>query len=264
MKNLEALSFCTVVKYKSDKTYTSNFENSPRPCHNLAFMLEGEAIITTQNNEIRVKKGEILFIPKNSTYSSIWKADKTCVYQSVHFNFLPNNDPFLSKETPIQTIETSEFEELFKICETVKEYQFSNGYNFFLYLSAFYNLCSKLLYKVKTEEKKEINPSIKPAILYIETYYNKPCKVQELANLCYLSPSRFFYLFKKYIGCSPIVYKNKVAIQKAACDLLLNKNISIEQVAYENGFSNPIYFRRLFKKITGKTPSQYRKQTYLN
>ena len=213
MRNLDGLSFCTAVKYKSDKNYACNFNNSPRPCHNLVFMLDGEGVIASEDNTITLKKGEILFIPKNSTYSSFWKADKTCCYQSIHFNFSINNDPFLNKKTSIQIIKTNRFDKYFQICETIREFQFSNDYNSFLYLSAFYNLCGELLPSVKTENLANINPTIEPAVLYLETYYNKPCKVEELAKLCYISSSRFYYLFKKHIDCSPIVYKNKVAMQ---------------------------------------------------
>ena len=40
--------------------------------------------------------------------------------------------------------------------------------------------------------------------------------------------------------------------------LLFDKNKSIEEISNEFGFDSPIYFRRVFKKLTGKTPTEYR------
>lgn len=263
MKNLEELSFCIAVKYKDKQDYNCNYVNSPRPCHNLVFMLEGQGTILTDNTEILVKKGDILFIPRNSTYRSYWKANPTCTFQSVHFNFPFNKDPFLNTTTPIQALPNDQFDSLFEMTETIKKHQSSNVFDSFLSLSAFYNLCGILLSKAKTKKNANLDSSIKPAVVHLQNYYNKPCKINELSALCFLSPSRFFYLFKKHIGSSPIVYKNKIAIQKALHDLVFNKEKSIESIAFEHGFSSPIYFRRIFKKITGYTPSQYRKQQIL-
>jgi AraC-like DNA-binding protein len=263
MKNLEELSFCLAIKYKKDKDYSCHFENAPRPCHNIAFIIEGEGTIISDNNEISVKRGDILFIPRNSTYVSYWKATPTCTYQSVHFNFPFNKDPFLYTVAPIQLLPNDNFETLFEMTETIKQYQGSNVFDSFLSLSAFYNLCGILLSKAKTKPTDNFDSCIKPAVVFLQNYYNKPCKITQLSALCYLSPSRFFYLFKKQVGCSPIVYKNKIAIQKASHDLVFNKDKSIETIAFEHGFASPIYFRRLFKKVTGTTPSQYRKQQIL-
>lgn len=263
MKNLEELSFCIAVQYKDKQDYSCNYNNSPRPCHNLVFMLEGNGTIITENTEILVKTGDILFIPRNSTYISSWRATPTCTFQSVHFNFPFNKDPFLNTTTPVQLLPNAQFDALFEMTETIKQYQSSNVFDSFLSLSAFYNLCGMLLSKAKTKKIVNLDSCIKPAVTHMQNYYNKPCKIDYLSALCYLSPSRFFYLFKKHVGCSPIVYKNKIAIQKATHDLVFNKDKSIESIAFEHGFSSPIYFRRLFKKITGSTPSQYRNQQIL-
>jgi YesN/AraC family two-component response regulator len=69
-------------------------------------------------------------------------------------------------------------------------------------------------------------------------------------------------LYKQQTGYSPIAYKNRLAIQNASHALLLENN-SVEAVSEEYGFESPIYFRRLFKKILGTTPTAYRKQAKL-
>ena len=61
------LSLLASVKYSYDKTIEFNYQNKPRPCHNFAFMLEGKGIITTNDKTITIEKGDILYIPKNTT-----------------------------------------------------------------------------------------------------------------------------------------------------------------------------------------------------
>ena len=50
-----------------------------------------------------------------------------------------------------------------------------------------------------------------------------------------------------------------IRIQKAK-DLLLDTNLTISEIAYETGFSDPAYFSRLFMKVEGVNPSTFRKE----
>ena len=216
-----------------------------------------------EGSTFEIKKGDILYIPKNSTYICHWKATSNCIFHSVHFNFTPAQDPFNNKITPIQLLPSDNFATLYENIQTIQQHQYSPSTDAFLYLSAFYQLCGILLPQVKTIDNILPKSNITPALLYLENNYTKPCTVDYLANLCFLSTSRFFYLFKKQVGCSPIAYKNKLAIQKISQNLILDKNKNIETIAAEYGFASSIYFTRLFKKLMGKTPSEYRKNEQL-
>ena len=262
-KNIDELSFCTSVLYKSNKDYSCDYSTLPRPCHNFLFMLEGSGTILVKNSVITIKKGDILYIPQNSTYISKWKANPNCVFHSVHFKFSLSRDPFLYKKIAVQKLENQQFERLYDEVKNIQRYQTSKSFDSYFYLSAFYRLCGELLPSVKIENDAISVSGISPAITYLENNYVSSCTIEQLSSLCCLSPSRFFHLFKKNVGCSPMTYKNRILIQKASQTLLFHKDKSIEDVAFEYGFISPIYFRRLFKKLTGKTPSQYRKETNL-
>ncbi|MBQ8290984.1 MAG: helix-turn-helix domain-containing protein [Clostridia bacterium] len=262
-QNIDESSFYSSVKYTSTKDYRSDYSTVPRPCHNFVFMLEGEGSILTEDSSFQIKKGDILYIPQNSTYIANWSATPNCVFHSVHFKFSLSKDPFIGKKIPIQFLPCNQFEKLYESVQTIQQYQHSKTADAFLASSAFYYLCGVLLLNIKIKDIIMPESSITPAVIYLQHNYAKNCKIDYLASLCYLSQSRFFYLFKKQIGCSPITYKNKIAIQKAAQALLLYKDKSIETIAFEYGFESPIYFRRLFKRLTEKTPSQYRKENHL-
>ncbi len=92
---------------------------------------------------------------------------------------------------------------------------------------------------------------------YIETNYQEPIKLIDVANLVNMSESAFSHFFKKKTGCSFIDYLNSVRIGKAS-QMLIDTTHSINEICYSCGFNNLSNFIRIFKKIKGPTPSEYR------
>lgn len=257
------LSLLLSIKYTHTKDEKYNYSKQPRPCHNFVFMLEGEGFIEANDETILLKTGDILFIPKNTTYVAQWKATPKTVFHSLHFSFQPKNDPLLNKAIPIQLLSNNNFNQLYSLLKDIERYQFSKTTDSFLALSAFFTLCGRLLQHIRLSEIHPINTIILPAITYIQKNHKKKLSVEYLARLCNLSPSRFYYLFKQETGDSPIVYKNKITLQNCAQELLYDKSITIKELSFKYGFGSPIYFERLFKKIVGKSPSQYRNENAL-
>ena len=262
-KTQEILSLLLSVQYTHDKNVEYDYATQPRPCHNFAFMLEGEALIELSTGMIRLKAGDILFIPKNTTYKAHWLATPKAVFHSLHFSFQPKDDVLANRDIPVQMLNNAHFKDLYVLLKEIEKYQFSKSTSSFFALSAFYKICGLLFEEIKFNKTSATQKTLQPAITYIHQNYTKHFTVEYLANLCFLSPSRFYYLFKEQTGVSPIVYKNKIAIQNSAQELLYNKEISIKEIAQKNGFVSSIYFERLFKKTMGKTPSQYRHEDHL-
>ncbi|MBO5240103.1 MAG: helix-turn-helix domain-containing protein [Clostridia bacterium] len=262
-KMQEILSLLLSVQYVHEKNVKYDYSTQPRPCHNFVFMLEGKAIIQSNGERILLKAGNILFIPKNTIYTAQWIAKPKAVFHSLHFSFFPKNDSLANMKIPVQLLDSLNFNHLYDLLKDIERYQFCKDTNSFLALAAFYKLCGTLLHNVKFELEKPPYTTLSPALTYIEQNYRKQFSVQYLADLCFLSPSRFYYLFKEQTGVSPIVYKNRIAIQNSAQELLSNKEKPIREIARNHGFVSPIYFERLFKKSFGKSPSKYRKEESL-
>lgn len=94
---------------------------------------------------------------------------------------------------------------------------------------------------------------------YILTHYNEPLDMKKLAQKAFLSESRLTHLFKQVSGYSPIDFLKYVRVERAK-SLLGNYNYSISEIASAVGYSDQNYFCRVFKKICGVSPSEYRKQ----
>ena len=79
----------------------------------------------------------------------------------------------------------------------------------------------------------------------------------ELASHFGYSESYMYRLFFKETGYAPMNYFLHMKIDRA-CQLLLHTNMKINQVALKLGFDDPYYFSRIFKKIVGTSPKDYR------
>lgn len=96
------------------------------------------------------------------------------------------------------------------------------------------------------------------AIHYMKENMEKHLSLQDIADQIGYSPSHFSMLFKKKTGHGPVTYFNLLKIQHA-CFLLDTTDMKINQICYKIGIEDTYYFSRLFSKIMGMSPREYRK-----
>jgi len=92
---------------------------------------------------------------------------------------------------------------------------------------------------------------------YILDHYAKKITLQDLADTIQLSRSYLQVIFKEVTGTSPIEYLINVRVNKAK-ELIKAGCDNIREVSELCGFNDSFYFSRMFKKIEGVSPSQYR------
>lgn len=86
----------------------------------------------------------------------------------------------------------------------------------------------------------------------------QPLSIEELCRYANLSRSRLFQLFDQHVGQSPISYVVSHKIETAKIRLL-QSDVTVTQLALELGFSTSQHFATVFKRITGTTPTQFRR-----
>jgi AraC-like DNA-binding protein len=104
------------------------------------------------------------------------------------------------------------------------------------------------------------NHQIEKTINYIRKNITSPMTTGQLAQMCFLSEDHFIRIFKRELHQTPIQYINQKKIERAQLMLTIS-NLSIKDIAYGLSFDNLSYFNKIFKKITGFTPSQYQEKT---
>lgn len=98
---------------------------------------------------------------------------------------------------------------------------------------------------------------IERALAYIEAHLVDPPSVAQLADVAGLSESHFARLFRRHAGASVIDHITRRRVQVAR-ELLGNVDLSIKQIAARCGFEDAYYFSRVFRRVDGLSPSQYR------
>lgn len=101
----------------------------------------------------------------------------------------------------------------------------------------------------------------RPEIIEVKKYIldniSRNLTISVAAKYTNMSESYFSHIFKKEVGMSFVDYVNKMRISKAT-ELLENTGLQVNKIASLVGIDNANYFSVLFKKITGKSPYEYR------
>jgi AraC-like DNA-binding protein len=103
----------------------------------------------------------------------------------------------------------------------------------------------------------EFIPSLSNIISYIENNYTKDIKLDFLADMANMSVNSIINIFKKTFNTTPLNYIISLRIRKA-CEIMMYTDKSLTHIALDTGFCDSNYFSRVFKKVMGTTPSEYR------
>lgn len=107
--------------------------------------------------------------------------------------------------------------------------------------------------------REDAGSTIEKAKRYIETNYHKDLSIEEVSELADLSISHFCTLFKQITGYTFLEYVTHCRMERAKL-ILQSSNVKVYQIAPLVGYQDPRYFTQVFKKASGKTPSEYREE----
>lgn len=111
---------------------------------------------------------------------------------------------------------------------------------------------------IQTPVKEEKRGWVAEVINYIHLHYYEDISLESLAQRFYVSPYYLCREFKKYTNSTLIQYLNVTRIMNAQRKFMETDG-NITAISKATGFSNITHFNRVFKAVTGMTPSQYRK-----
>jgi AraC-like DNA-binding protein len=124
-------------------------------------------------------------------------------------------------------------------------------------LTFFAEQLSALINQIVLEKQNAEPPLVQKAREYIEQHKTEPITLTAVAKASGASVFHFCKIFKKTTGVKFTDYVARVRLEDAKAQLL-NPNRRISEVAYDVGFQSLTQFNRMFKRIFGQSPSEFR------
>ena len=114
-----------------------------------------------------------------------------------------------------------------------------------------------------TPRKSSSYEYVQKSIRFIEFNYSRDINIDDIASNAGISRSHLYRLFMQYVSMPPNEYLIRFRINKAAA-LLRCDHLTVGEAAYSTGFSDQLYFSRVFKKYKGIPPSRYLRENETN
>jgi len=266
------------------------------PYNILMVSLEGSCNIATDGKEYVLSKGDSIFIPAEQSYTRTSVDDSMCKLLYVHFStahkveeksfadaaqqivlkkrsleesLLNSNNLFVSEMTDIYLMAHSDFEKdkVLEVCSKIEKLLKNYKADNYLYIAVY--LCEILaLLSTSVSEKLssadadtqivEVTHHLKKAVWYIKQNYSKKITVEDLCAYCNMSQSQLTRYFKSEFSTTPNRYITEFKINRAKEIFLNSPELSIKTVSSDLGFDDQHYFSRIFTKLSGETPTEYR------
>lgn len=245
----------------------------------------GELCITIETHEYSGKTGDIFFVNSGHLHTIYAQSGKNSIYNAIVFDpaflsfqmldYVQNRylSPLLSGKLKFPAKVCGEHSVSKKIREHIQNILSVNDQHHVHYqLETKLSLLSILLEMFKqdlfiqesdrthTVSSEQIS-QIKSILSYIDEHYQEKIMLDEIASASHLSPKYFSRYFKKQFGRSFSEYMNSYRIERSL-PMLEEKDLSISDIALQNGFESISYFVKVFKSVMGMTPGDYRKQNY--
>lgn len=107
------------------------------------------------------------------------------------------------------------------------------------------------------EENK--NDRLAEVFQYVKSNFKEEISLDEISKIANLTPTSFCRMFKAKTKKPFVEYLNEIRVSNA-CKYLIETDLGISEIAYECGYKTASNFNKLFKKLMGTTPKEYRKK----
>lgn len=255
--------YLTAIGYYPKAAYHDRERRNGSSEYILLYCVDGEGFVYIDNETYTLNPNTYLIIPKNvgHRYKSS-NANPWSIYW-VHFsgnnaeaiyNRTLNNGQLNVHAMPYDQERIKLFEQLCLIVE----HSFMEPELEVVNINLMQFIASMVYYR-------QINPvvydndTVSTSIAFMKKNLHQKFRIEDLASHEGLSVSHYSRMFKQKTGSSPINYFNLLKIHDS-CQYLYFTDRSIKEIAVDLGFDDQYYFSRLFHKLIGMSPLNYRRK----
>jgi AraC-like DNA-binding protein len=233
--------------------------------HILVYCIEGQGWVKIKSVEYSIKAGEFFIVPVHETHKYAADESNPWTIYWIHFKGITSGSIVDLIQKKLESNKgfihyTEERIALFDSMYTQLERGYGSDNLIYANMCLSYFLSSFIFHdKYNPPAKFPEQDTINRAIDFMTKKIDQMIPLEEIANSVNLSASHFSSLFKKKTGFSPIEYFNHLKIQKT-CQYLLFSDLRVKEIAFKLGIEDPYYFSRLFTKVMGMSPHEYRER----
>lgn len=229
------------------------------------YCVDGEGTICIDKKRYRLHAKEAFCIPDNQKH--YYYADKVNPWSILWVHFAGEDTSLY----PLNTYKVVSFHSphatnrmmyLFDLLFRALEEPYSLG-NFAYMTQVLALILSETYLKERQEETSDQNVHVSNIIRYMNSHLGENCTLDDLSKKFKLSKSYLNVIFRKYTRKSPMDLFVSLKMTEA-CKLLKATDMYIYEVANAVGYSDPYYFSRIFKRVVGTSPTEYKSENYIN
>lgn len=204
------------------------------------------------DRELYASAGDVLYLPYNVEYRSEWLNGENGSFLTA--NFIINDPSVIFSDRICIALHDGSGNVLRVFKKLLDTWTKGAMHTELRTLSVFLELLDTIRNEASKEKLLDGFSDISEGIMYIENKFCEDFDMDELCNMCNVSPATFRRKFRKYSGFSPVTYRNYLRCKRAK-ELLESGEYNVTEAALSVGFYDLSYFNRTFVKFFGFTPS---------
>lgn len=254
----------------SQKGPDFHFDGESHPFWEMVFVKEGKVGVSADERIYSLSAGDVIF-HKPMEFHRIWALDNTSPRLNI-ITFSASGEKTAALENMTAHLDEDGIKLVTRIVDKGKRaFVFRKGniidcaaderlcQEYCNYIEIFLlSLTNKKLSEPLCTDSSSDSKLFSDVVLYMRENIGAKLCVEQIANEFFVSPSRIKKLFSKYSGIGVIGYFNNMKVLEAG--RLLSDGYTASETAEKLGFANQFYFCTVFKKITGTTPSEFKRK----
>ena len=258
-----------------------NWPNVCSPFARIYYVVAGNAYVQIGDVNLQLKQRRMYFLPPFTTHTT--KCDSYFVHYYIHIyenglngtgilekydipyeieaekddNVLFERLVLLNPSMSLKRYDPKDYDNNETLLESIAHNRLRSEWLVMESRGIIFQLCSRFM-RNAVPKPFIANDHIYKAMHFIHENLDRYITVEQLASISGLSVEHMIRLFNKCMGISPLQYINQKRIEKAQLQLLTT-NMTVKEISMSLGFVDNSYFTRVFKRVAGKTPNEYRK-----
>lgn len=239
------LKFCERYNDSDDKW---NFSVHSHPCMELLYTVGGKGETRTCGRTLTLSLYDLILYPAHSKHQSIQIPE---IQQEIYCLWIELPGLKLEDAVYLHDRENVLGSVIVRLYHETKR-ESPNAHLLEYELKALLTL----IFREQSEASPDA-PLLSCVLRHIDEHLAEKLTLDELAQMCHISKSYLSRKFKERTGETVISYINHKRID-AASQMLIFTNTDIDEISFRLGFESPKYFYRVFKKLTGESPTGFR------